>query len=370
MRIVCYSDIQYNNWEEFSKTLPNGLNSRFQDQLNVQDEIFEFAKAQKATGDDVLLIHTGDLFESLTEKISKQVFLNVFDKFATFSKEGIPIILLVGNHDWLDKTETSHIIEPFREIENVLIVDKSMVQYVDNVALGFIPYTSKDFRERVKDVRNEITESSHWPEFKYLFTHQGVNGAKVGPRDIILKSEYSHYDFCIDFFNVVFNGHYHKMQVYEAGFVIVGSSIQKDFGERGDPKGFWLLDTKADPQRPKYYKTSSPKFFKVQINDIKDLEYIHSNAMFVSERDFLWVLSSGPKEDEIREVLKTPNQDHIRIDIEQRKEQRTRTDISLNMAVEDQIRRAIEFMLHQSGKELDADKLVSIAMELYRRSQD
>lgn len=362
MKCVIFSDIQYNNWEEFSRTLPNGINSRFQDQLNVQEEIFEFAKAQKATGEDVLLIHTGDLFESMTEKISKQVFLNVFDKFATFSKEQIPIVLLVGNHDWVDKTETSHMIEPFKEIENVLIVDKPMVQLLDDEALAFIPYTGKDFRKAVKELKSQIGQHRN----KYLFSHQGVSGVRVGPRDVILKNEYNYNDFGIDFFDIVFNGHYHKMQIHGAGFVIVGSSLQKDFGEREDTKGFWLLDTKKNPQRPTFHKTHAPQFHKYQVDR---LDQLPSN-LGCDTNDFMWIVSTDLTEAELQGALAGKvNLDHIRIDIEQKKEQRTRTDISINMAIEDQIRRAVEFMLHLTAKELDVDKVVAKAMDLYRRGQ-
>ena len=45
------------------------------------------------------------LFESLTENIDKATFPSVYDEFVEFSKNGIVVVLLVGNHDWLDRTK-------------------------------------------------------------------------------------------------------------------------------------------------------------------------------------------------------------------------------------------------------------------------
>jgi len=369
MKIIEFSDIQFHAWQEFSKTLDNGLNSRFQDQLNVLDEIFAFARKQvdNDPDDSVLLIHTGDLFEAITEKIDKHVFLTVYEKFVRFSEDsGVLTVLIPGNHDWLDKTESKHILDPFKEIDHTLVVDEALVEIHEDAALGFIPYTSQNFVDKVNKLKSKI-EKYHNVKYKYLFTHQSVNGAKVGPRDIILKHDYQYTDFVVDFFDVVFNGHYHKMQIFGAGFVIVGSPLQKDFGERGEPKGFWFLDTGKDPQRPKYIQTHAPRFHKIFVEDLmiklpKDYKDV----------DFLWVVSTGPTEKEIRANLfaKGINLENIRIDIEKVKEQRTRTDISLNMAVEEQFKRAIEFMLHQLGKEMDADKLLSMALDLHKRSQN
>ena len=65
MKFLVESDHQFNDWREFSEVLPNGLNSRFADQLHILDEI--------STRDFDVMIHTGDLFETLSEKINKSV---------------------------------------------------------------------------------------------------------------------------------------------------------------------------------------------------------------------------------------------------------------------------------------------------------
>lgn len=369
LRFVIYSDIQFCEWPEFSKILPNGLNSRFQDQLNVQDEIFNFAKQQKETG-EVVVIHNGDLFESMTEKINKQFFLTVYEKFVQYSKEDIPIILLVGNHDWLDKTEKRHIIQPFKEIENVIVVDNEWrVEFLKNISLGFIPYTKGNFLDRIKEIKKQVKGIEH----KYLFTHQGISGAMVGPRDIFLKEEFSITDFGIDAFDLIFNGHYHKAQslgshnaMYSPKFIIIGSPLQKDFGERNDTKGFLFLDTDIDPKKPKFIKTNGPKFHK---NTYEKLDEIFLPLDY-KEEDFLWVISSILKEDEIkgRLIELGINMNKVRIDIEEEKQRKIRTNISLNMTIEQQMRKAVRYILEQNKIDLDENKLIEMAMDKYRIS--
>jgi DNA repair exonuclease SbcCD nuclease subunit len=348
MKILIYSDIQFNPWREFSEILPNGRNSRFQDQLNVQQEIFEYA----ISSDVELVIHTGDLFETLSERIDKQVFLTVFDYFVQFSKAGVATILLVGNHDKIRKGETDYtILSPFREIDNVLVIDSPVTQVVDDTSLVFIPHTREKFGLEVKN-QIKAVKTKH----KYLFSHQGVTGAIVGPRDEILKDEYTINDFGVSFFEYVFNGHYHKPQTLGGGkFRGVGSPIQRDFGERADRKGFIILDT--DEGKIEYIETKTPpRFFKVFGEEIpKD---------YRQGKDFLWLVSK-----ENTDVLRTTYSElgmRVRIDAAEKEiETRTRSDLSISLPVEEQLAKYIEY----TKSELDAKKLLEYGINKYKRAQ-
>ena len=357
MKIVLYSDIQFHPWREFSKVLSNGRNSRFEDQLNVQDEIFEYAISSNAD----VLIHNGDLFEALTEKIDKATFLEVFSRFVEFSKNGIVVLLLVGNHDWLDRTETSHILEPFKEIENLFVVDTPRIEVIEDVYLAFVPSTRTNFKEKVKSVlynSSRLLRPEGELKHKYLFTHQDVEGVKVGPRDMSLKFKYTTQDFYPQEFDLVFNGHFHKPQLILDNFIIVGSSLQKDFGERNDDKGFWFLDTKEGPDAPLFVETSGPKFFKINV----DKENYEKNGLKANlppnftDKDFLWVITDAPIAESVS--------DRIRLDIQSEKEFRIRSDININMAVSDQLKHYIKL----KNPNLDQEKLFQIGLEKYKLS--
>lgn len=359
MKIFIYSDIQFNPWAEFSTVLPDGRNSRLQDQINVQREIFEKA-IECSTTDDVILVHNGDLFESLTEKIDKLTFLSVFEEFEDFSRVGIPVILLLGNHDWIDKTEMNHIVKPLRSLSNVLIVDKPMVEFIENSALCFIPYTKRDFLAKIKDVKSQSKDRNQ----RYLFTHQGINGAKVGPRDIPLKDEFDPRDFELDYFTLVFNGHYHKPQTFPGGLYVIGSSVQRDFGERNDEKGYWVLDTKEKPKNPTFFKISNaPKFFKIEVEKEKDL---HLPDGFTS-RDFLWVVSAGVGKEKIDKVLgefENFNPKNVRVEVVKKAERKVRTSISVSDSVELQIKKYLDYC----ETDLDKGRLLTMSVDKYKKS--
>jgi DNA repair exonuclease SbcCD nuclease subunit len=364
MKLVIFSDIQFENWQEFHTILPSGLNSRFQDQLNVLDEVFDYAE-DLAKKDEVVVVHNGDLFQSLTEKIDKALFLKVYEKF---SSRNVVTILLVGNHDFLDRTETTHIIEPFKKIPNVMVVDKPAIQTVEGVGLFFIPYTRKNFLESVNNF--VLSDCPYNP--KYLFTHQGVNGATVGPRDMPMKEDYNPKDFRLDWFDMVFNGHYHKPQSWIdkspgigkklGSFQIIGSPLQKDFGERNDGKGFWVLDTKKAPRNPVFIETHGPKFYKMEITKDYNLKGFPCRS-----NDFLWVVSEGVSEDKVKEMLgvdKNFNVNNTRIEVVARKVYQARTSISVGDPTEEKLKKFIDYF----ETDLDKEVLLQKAVEKYKEA--
>jgi len=122
---------------------------------------------------------------------------------------------------------------------------------------------------------------------------------------------------------------------------------------------------------PTYVQVNAPKFFKIQASSLEEL----SLPKGFWPKDFLWVVSTGEiNEQQIKNYYATTQSGvdltHIRVEVEQKRDQRTRTDISLNMALDEQVRRAVEYLQHQLGKEnLDRDVLVSVAVDLCKRGQ-
>lgn len=342
MRFLIWSDHQFNDWKEFSEVLPNGLNSRFADQLNVLDEL--------ATRLFDVAIHTGDLFETLSEKINKSVFLVVYDKIARMARKSV-VILLVGNHDWLDRTETSHLLEPFKEIDNVVVVDKPTLQRFEDIDIVFMPYFRHNFASNLDSMLPLLNRKK-----RFLFTHQGVSGAKIGPRDIMLREEFSLEAFHPEYFDYIFNGHYHKHQRMLSNFVIVGSPIQRDFGERNDKKGYLLFDTSSLDLV--HCETQTPKFFKVEAGEngevVIPLEYR-------KDTDFLWVV--GQKDLNDAELLQEHK--HIRIEKKDFVETVMRTDIGITMPKKQQLEKFITF----AKPTLDRDKLLGVGLGICEKAE-
>jgi len=342
MKFLIWSDHQFNDWKEFSEVLPNGLNSRFADQLNILDEI--------STRDFDVAIHDGDLFETLSEKINKSVFLVVYDKIARMARKAV-VILSVGNHDWLDRTETKHLLEPFKEIDNVVVVDKPTLQRFEGIDIVFMPYTRYNFASKLEEMLPMLNRKK-----RFLFSHQGVREAKVGPRDIMLREEFPLEAFHPEYFDYIFNGHYHKHQRMLSNFIIVGSGLQRDFGERNDKKGYILFNT--DTLDLFHYETQAPKFFKIEAGENGEVVI---PPEYRKDIDFLWVV--GQKDLNDAELIREHK--HIRVAKKDSIETVTRTDIGITMSKKQQLEKFIAF----SKPNLDRDKLLGKGLDICGKAE-
>ncbi len=306
------------------------------------DEVFSYAKSSESE----ILIHNGDLFETLKEEINKTLYLTVFDRFVEFSKNGIIVILNVGNHDQIGKFGEDNVLKPFREIDNVLVMDTPKVENLGDVDLAFVPYTIGDFNATVRELCGKLTGKK-----SYLFTHQGVSGAKVGSRDEPLKSEYQVRDFFPSSWTYIFNGHYHKRQVIGNKLQIIGSPIQRDFGERNDSKGFFSLvaESGALDFIP---VAAAAMFYKVEG------ENPQIPKGFREGTDFLWYVGA---EDPSAAFANIQN---LRVDVTKDEGYKARSEISISFPQEEQMKKYIEF----TKTELDVDKLLEIGVRCWKES--
>lgn len=348
MKVIIWSDHQFHPWKEFSKTLGDGRNSRFWDQLLVLDEIFNRAIKEECE----MIVHCGDLFEALTDRIDKKVFLDVYERFVKFSENGVIVVLLVGNHDWIDRTETDHILNPFKEIKNVIVVDKPLVQVADDCSFSFVPFSRDNFKEKLIKVKDFSKPK------KYLFSHQGVTGARSGSRDMALKEDYNVQDFAPNLFTFVFNGHYHKPQKLLSSFYIVGSPLQKDFGERNDDKRYLILDTDLNEVKEQKVK-SAPKFFKLEGDSLSKIKVPEE----FREKDFMWVINSSDENPEIDNRFKFIK--NLRFEIDKEKQVNLRTDMSISMPIEDQLKTYIK----SKESALSEERLISVGVDIWKRSR-
>lgn len=339
MKIVIFSDIHFHEWREFSKVLPTGRNSRFQDQLNVLDRIFEYSAAKQID----LIVFLGDLFESIGISISKNVFLTVFDIIRAYQdKFGIPLRLVVGNHDWIDKTETKTIVEPFNELQLVKVI--SNIEKVDldnNISLVFCPFR-RNFAELVDKILVNDKKT-------ILFTHQELKGAVVGSHELDLG-------IGVDVeklkkFWWVFNGHYHKRQRVGKNVLIVGSPLQRDFGDRGEVKGFYVLDIKNEELN--FIEIDAPKFFKI---DMTVGEAIPEN--YRKGKDFLWLITK-PSYLEKGDI----EGEYIRIEAVAENKIERRSEISYMDSVNEMLRKYVD-VANTEG--LNKSKLVKMGLEWYK----
>ncbi len=262
MRIIHFADLHLGieNYGNFDTA--KGWSSRVSDTLERFDEIVEYAIKVEA---DVVLF-AGDAFKNRDPSPTLQ--REFARRIVRLSRAGIPIVLLVGNHDLpasatrATHTEIYRVLETpgvhvARDIDRFVVVTRSGPLQV--VGLPWVTKSTfladETFRLKAESdfdqamggaiadaVRELVSElDSNVPSV--LLAHVSVQGATFGfERSIMLGLDLTlgMDELQPSAFDYVALGHIHKHQ--QVGIrppaVYAGSPERVDFGEEQEPKGF------------------------------------------------------------------------------------------------------------------------------------
>ncbi|WP_084790347.1 DNA repair exonuclease [Methanosphaera sp. WGK6] len=116
------------------------------------------------------VLHAGDLFETPRPPI--KAILCAQKGFEKLMKHGIPVYVIAGNHDILQRQNTTLPQELF-ENENFHIISTKNNHYIleESIFLGGLPYLSKNMENRIHEKLLEITEISKEYKWKILMLH-------------------------------------------------------------------------------------------------------------------------------------------------------------------------------------------------------
>jgi exonuclease SbcD len=304
MRLLHISDIHF-GLENYSKLDPQtGLPTRLLDFTAAFDRAIEHALA---VGVDAA-IFSGDAYKNRDPNptVQREFALRV----SRLAKAGVPVYLLVGNHDVPNMVSRAHAIEIFEtlQIPNIHVsrkIDLDIIQTrsgpLQIVSLPWVTRTNLLTREESKgctldELNNmmlERIENSLLLRIKQLdpkipavlAVHAWLNGAVVGSeRSIMLGQELVIPKSLLhaDQFDYVALGHLHKHQNFIAGdtpIVYAGSLGRIDFGEEKEDKGFVLVEI-DDPGGGRLSRRTTWKFeadqkarrFKTVEINLEDLE--------------------------------------------------------------------------------------------------
>ena len=285
MRIIHFADLHI-GVENYSRTDPEtGLSTRLLDFLNALDQLVEYALTQKA---DLVLL-AGDAYKSRDPNQTQQ--REFARRLATLSSAGIPVFLLVGNHDLPNAMGRATAIEIFNTLEVPrLHVGDEISNYLIDTPSGPLQITSLPWPKRsalltLEDTRglsiekvNERLQTILAQDIRTLSEkldpnlpailagHVTVNGAKLGSerammlgQDHSLRPSHLH----LPAYDYIALGHIHKHQVVRDNplMVYAGSLQRVDFGEENDPKGFCVID--IDAQRTQGRRLTDFRFEEV-----------------------------------------------------------------------------------------------------------
>ena len=264
IRLLHFADIHI-GMESYGGVDPkSGVNARVVDFLKRFDELIDYGVEREVD----LVIFAGDAYK---QRSPNPTYQRAFAKrVKRLADVGVPIVLLVGNHDLPTMTQRATTVDIFStlDVPNVIVGRDYEVHVIETksgpVQVATVPYPIRQrllvdeayrglsIDELDKALQRIVTEtieglSQHLtPEIPAVLTaHLSVSNATYGSeRSVMIGRDAVVSKSTLDdqAWDYVALGHIHKHQSLngesQPPIVYAGSLERIDFGEEGDPKGF------------------------------------------------------------------------------------------------------------------------------------
>jgi exonuclease SbcD len=348
VRILHFSDLHI-GVENYGRTDPEtGLSTRLGDFLSSLDQVVDFA----LTNNVDLVLMAGDAYKGRDPSQTHQ--REFARRLNRLSEAGIPVFLLVGNHDLPNAVSRATAVEIFSTLRVPhTYVGSQLENYLAPTPSGplqvlAVPWprrsvilTREDSRGlTIEEIRAEIERRMTAaievrarqldPDVPAIIAgHVTVNGATTGTeRSMMLGQDHVLLASALDRPQVdyVALGHIHKHQVLRDAprMVVYSGSLQRvDFSEEGDEKGFCVID--LDPAAPQGHRLVDFSFQRLEARPFVTIDATVSaddpdptntvlraiarknitNAVVRLRISLPQQLDSGLREPEIREALAT-----------------------------------------------------------------
>jgi DNA repair exonuclease SbcCD nuclease subunit len=269
LRLLIFSDLHGHNFRPYSEVLSNGRNSRFQDILNVLENIYQVCKNQKVDG----VLFGGDLFHARSV-LNVSTFNDTYEAIAKIKTVVKFFVMVVGNHDQSNKLGTIHSTKTFNAIVDVIDRPMWIMESVgeENIYILGVPFS--DNKEGIIQSIQEATNEKNCPDLEtnssVLLGHFGVSGAEPGANFVLRASDLPTIpDLEPDLFSQIFLGHYHMYQELIPNVRYVGAPLQHNWGDCGQQRSVTLWDTSPSGEytAPTQIDMAAPEFVKVNYNE-------------------------------------------------------------------------------------------------------
>jgi exonuclease SbcD len=270
MKILHFADLHL-GVETYGRVNPEtGLSTRLEDFLKALDKVVDYAIENKID----LVLFCGDAYKSREPTQTQQ--REFAKRIYRLSTSGIPIFLLIGNHDLpnaIGKATTTEIFDTLT-VKNVYVSNRPEVYRIPTpsgtVQVVSLPWlrrsalltkegsknlTFEQINQKLQAAMTEVIANKAKeldPEMPaVLAAHVWVVGAKTGSESSMTIGQ-EHALMVSNVANPAFDyialGHIHKHQVLNDNppVVYAGSLERLDFGEADDEKGFYLVEIEPD----------------------------------------------------------------------------------------------------------------------------
>jgi exonuclease SbcD len=271
-----------------------GLSTRQNDILSSLDRVIDYA----LNNDIDLVLFSGDAYKSREPSQTQQ--REFAKRINRISGSGIPIFLLIGNHDLPNAVGRATSTEIFDTlaVKNVIVSNKPEIHKIPTKH-GVIQIVSLPWLRRSALLSKEDTKNLNFEQLNQamqdaltniintlaakldpglpaiLAAHIWVVGAKLGTEKMMTIGQ-EHTLLLSNVANPAFDyialGHIHKRQVLQNNPPVVysGSLERLDFGDEDDEKGFYVIDIETDDTGKKhtafeFHPTNGRRFLTIEV---------------------------------------------------------------------------------------------------------
>lgn len=294
LRLLHFADVHL-GVETHGKFNPEtGLNTRLEDFKQSLDAGISLA----LEADIDLAVFAGDAYKARDPSQTHQkLFAGSIQRL---TQAGIPVVMLVGNHDIPNTRGRAHALEIYDVLggEQVQIISRPEVIKVPTrrgeVLVAGMPYlirarvltqdetknkTVEEIAQLIRDryieyIATLARECAKYPEHLAILTaHFTVADARVGVQGVLLNAAEPQVPvsaLALPQFDYVALGHIHKRQDCNSRrqppVVYCGSIDRLDFGEKDEEKGIVLADIRKQSAEFKYLDLETRRFLDIQID--------------------------------------------------------------------------------------------------------
>ena len=270
MKILHFADLHL-GVETYGRINPEtGVSTRLDDFLAAFDKLVDFALDNRVD----LVVFCGDAYKSREPSQTQQ--REFARRINRLSSGGIPVFLLVGNHDLpnaIGKATSTEIFQTLA-VKNVYVSNKPDVYRIETksgpIQVASLPWLRRSalvkkeesknlsLEQMTRSLQEALTEAISKLVKKLdpalpavLAAHVGVDQASVGSERLMAIGQEPQVmlgNLANPAFDYIALGHIHKRQVLKENppVVYAGSLERVDFGEEADEKGFYVVDIETD----------------------------------------------------------------------------------------------------------------------------
>lgn len=266
MTYAVLSDLHLHNWSIFSKTDPDGVNSRLRASLN---EIERAADVLLAAGGREMII-AGDIFHQ-RGVIDPEVLNPARETFHRVVDKGVHIYAIPGNHDLKsrDTKALSSAVENLNGIDGrggqFRVFNEATIPQVSLHQFLMVPWEpdTDALLEILKTKASSIGSSAASMD---VFIHAGIDGVlPTMPAHGLTAADLSGLGF-----KRVMAGHYHNHKDLGSGIYSIGALTHQNWGDVGSRAGFLIVDD----ANVTFHDTQAPKFEDISGLDEVDMELL------------------------------------------------------------------------------------------------